>query len=119
MALDVHAPVRIYVPKKKKNICLWMNAEIRSVRKERDSTFREWKKGGDVSIKNKYKSFRNKLKFLVKNARDNYNAGRLVGITDQKTVWRELRHLGILRSIFLLMKLMLIFYLYAVTHLSM
>ncbi|XP_051167606.1 uncharacterized protein LOC127285557 [Leptopilina boulardi] len=92
-ALDEHAPLRTCVMRR--NVCPWMNDDIRDMIRQRDSVFRAWKRVGTDSLRNKFKTLRNIVKFSIRKARDEYNAGRLRLITDSGRLWSELRRIGL------------------------
>ncbi|XP_043467546.1 uncharacterized protein LOC122501848 [Leptopilina heterotoma] len=95
-ALDEHAPLHNHVIRGK--VCPWMNDEIRDLIYQRDSAFRAWKRGGNALTRSNFKKLRNKVKSLVKQARDRYNTGRLKNITDSEKLWKELRRIGIAKD---------------------
>ncbi|XP_043470936.1 uncharacterized protein LOC122504103 [Leptopilina heterotoma] len=95
-ALDEHAPLHNHVIRGK--VCPWMNDEIRDLICQRDSAFRAWKRGGNTLTRSNFKKLRNKVKSLVKQARDRYNTDRLKNITDSGKLWKELRRIGIAKD---------------------
>ncbi|XP_043477547.1 uncharacterized protein LOC122508333 [Leptopilina heterotoma] len=95
-ALEEHAPLRTHVIRKK--VCPWMNGNIRDMLKQRENAFRAWKRSGSEICRSKFKTLRNSVKFSVRKAHDEYNAGRLNSIHDSGKLWKELRHIGLVKD---------------------
>ncbi|KAK2578555.1 hypothetical protein KPH14_011618 [Odynerus spinipes] len=94
--LDQHAPYITHPARSK--IPPWISPELKNLCRSRDRLYRAYKRTKALRILHLYRSARNDLHIKIKASRSNYYAARLSGITNSRTLWKELRNLGIAHS---------------------
>ena len=94
--LDVHAPMREWVSKKRP--APWLTNRIVQSMRERDRARRAWRKHRKPELYIVFKSLRNEVQSRIRRVKRNYYRGVLERKQKATVMWAELRRLGLIGS---------------------
>ena len=90
---NYHAPLK--TAKVKHPPTPWLTDEIKTLMKDRDQTFFVYKKTNSCRYKNEYKSLRNRVNQLIRNAKIKYFYNLFQYQSSSKNIWKNLKNIGI------------------------
>lgn len=89
---DKYVPVKFI--SKKRNPCPWLNNEIKGLMKQRDILYRRYIRTKDLLVWEEYRTIRNRVKRIVRDARNKYLTEALSIEKSSKEMWNILRNNG-------------------------
>lgn len=88
-----------YVPERKvscnKNACPWINQDIRNLMKNRETLYKRYVRTKDVVIWEQYKLLRNRIKTMLRDARNEHFKGLFEAKRSGKDMWNILKNQGV------------------------
>ena len=91
--LDTHAPIKHFVPSRP--LEPWITFDLKMLHCERDRLYRKYKRNHSTYNLTNYRKARDLAAHETNKSRTEYYKSRITQLTDPKSIWTELKHLGI------------------------